>query len=312
MPYKKKYQKRNTRTPRGFKRMPATNKLYRNPYARTLQISTKRNKSQVLKFTKNLCYKVVPGGSGNLEENVFLRFSANSIYNMITDNGSQNQPATWLPQDPSDYGPNVTITNADGWTEWNNRYFNFVVVGSRIQVTFEPTEAGGVVGSPGVNKVIAPSTFYVNLSAGNTSITPSTAISTIVQLPYTKRASVICGTTTTNQSAARSSYAGFNSVRLYQNYSTKRFQGIKDVADNKDLYGGMAGNASSPQEQSYFVVGMRPTIPSPPDSGGQLSPAGILRVKLEYIVKLTEPTSTNQIQEPAQLPYANFGGSFFG
>ena len=276
-----------------------TNRLYRNNIPRTLQIATRRNKSQVLRFVVNHTYRVQPGGTGATasEENVYLRYKANSIYDIMDANGSQNQPGTFVSQSSANYP--TGIVNADGWNDWYARYFHFLVLGSKIQATFEPI--GPSTNSAVASKVIAPSTFYINLAGSNANIDTNTNTDQIMKLPYTRRAGIICNTTTTNQSGAQNSVAGFRGSRLFMTYSASKFEGVNRLALSADasLKGDMAGSPSHPSEKSYFTVGIRPTIPG----GSDLSPTGIMRVKIEYIVKLTEPTSTNQVQSAPSGPW---------
>lgn len=287
--YSKRYKK-------GFKPIGSVNKLYRNPNPRTLQIATRRNTSQVLRFVTNQCYKVVPGGNVGGMENVFLRFAANSIYDMTNGtngNGSLNAPGTWTPQDSTKYGPSITTQNATGWDEWVNRYAQFTVLGSRIQVTYEPY---GVEATAGAKQV--PTTVYINLAGNESQIGSGTQMTRINELPYTKRASIIPNLTNSIQSGALSTGNSANAgVRLFHNYSAKKFEGVSDVADNDQLKGAMLTAPLKPAEQSWFTVGLRNTIPS--TAADERMPQGILRVKLEYITLLTEPSSTNYVQAPA-------------
>ena len=297
--YKKLNRKKrgyNKRYKRGFRKMGNTNKLYRNSIPRTLQIATRRNTKQVLRFVANQCYKVIPGGSVGGLENTFLKFRANSIYDInlgTLGNGSLNPVNTWDAQDPSKYGPTQGTINAEGWDDWQGRYAHFTVLGSKIQVTYEPF---GIPSGAGLVQV--PSTVYVNLAGNTSQISTGTEMSAINELPYTKRAQIIPGMTNSTQSGALSTNNFSNAgVRLYQHYSTKSFEGVADVADNEQLKGDMLGTPGVPDEGSFYTIGIRNTIPS--TGANDRMPQGILRVKIEYITLLTEPTSTNQVQEPA-------------
>ena len=310
MPYRKKPRNkklkgkgRNQRSKQYFQKR-TTNSLYRNPISRTLQVATRRNVRQMLRFVTNQCFEVNPGGDVGGLENVFLKFRANSIYDINvgqSGNGSINAPNTWKPQS-STYGPSQNTINATGFSEWAPRYAHFCVVGSRIQVTYEPY---GISGGAGLKQI--PATVYVNLAGNTSQIGTGTEMSTISELPYTKRASIIPSQTNSIQSGALStSTFGNGSVRLFQHYSAKRFEGVHDIADNDQLKGGMLTDPSVPNEGSFYTVGIRNTIPStnPNDRVAQ----GIMRVKIEYITMLTEPTSTNQVQAPASIFSASMSG----
>ena len=250
----------------------------------------------MLRFVSNQCYKVIPGGTVGGMENVFLKFRANSIYDINlgnSGNGALNANLTFIAQDPSKYGPTQPLVNAEGWDDWVSRYAHFTVLGSKIQSTYEP------IGIDGAN-VAVPTTAYINLAGNTTQISTGTEMSRINELPYTKRASMVPSQTNSQQGGLVSSSTwGNNGVRLFHFYSTKSFEGVSDVADNEQLKGSMLTNPAIPDEGSVFTVGLRNTIPSGTATDRMLN--GILRVKIEYIVLLTEPTSTNQVQAPQGL-----------
>lgn len=293
----RRFKKKNTKNFRlkAFKKIGSTNKLYRNQVPRTLQIATRRNVKQTLKFVSNQTYKVVPGGSVGGMQNTYLRICANSIYDIMQENGSSQPAGTFIPQDSTLYGPGVSTINAEGYTDWQGRYFHFTVLGSRIQATFEPSGEGGATSQ----KATQPTTFYLNLAGSSTQIAVGSEMSSINKLPYTKRAQLMPVTTSSITSGLISSRNSQRGARLYMNYSTKKFEGVSDVSDNSQLKGELSG--VQPLERSYFTVGLRNTIPD--TAATHSMPTGILRLKIEYITQLTEPTSTNQVQE---------GGGWFG
>lgn len=296
MPAGKRYRlkKKNNlymRKKKYFRPIGSTNKLYRNSIPRTLQIATRRNLKQTLKFVSNQTYQVNPGGVVGGMQNTYLRIRANSIFDIMHENGSVQPTGTFISQDPANYGPTVSPINAEGWNDWNSRYYHFTVIGSRIQATFEPT--GIPPQNPGHTPV--PTTFYINLSGSNTQLAVGSNMSVINKLPYTKRASIIPQKSTITANSSN----GYAGVRLHMNYSTKKFEGVTDVDDNDQLRGNFDGNY--PAEGSYYTVGLRNTIPS--TAATDVMPAGIMRLKIEYIVKLTEPTNTNQVQENASTGF---------
>lgn len=145
-----------------------------------------------------------------------------------------------------------------------------------------------------------PTTAYINLAGNTSQIATGTEMSIINELPYTKRASMVPSQTNSQQGGLVSSSTwGNNGVRLFHFYSTKSFEGVKDVSDNEQLKGAMLASPAVPNEGSFFTVGLRNTIPSGTATDRMLN--GILRIKIEYITLLTEPTSTNKVQAPATM-----------
>jgi hypothetical protein len=272
----RKLQGRRMKGGQNFSKVGNTNKLYHPSVPRTLQIATRRHKSQMLRFVKNMTFGVQPQ---QFAENIFLTIRANSIYNILQQNGGQNQGGTWNAQNSQNYGTGQAVVNAEGWEEWKDRFQHFTVMGSKCQVSFEPISVG--YNAQGSSR-FEPATLYCNLSGVTGAITPNTACKDVVAKPYTSRAQILA-------SNARSG------KRIYGFYSTKKYEGVKDVMDNSNLRGRL-GTGAVPNEGSYFTVGLVPTVANA--LGAEPTnplPNGIFRVKLEYIVKLTEPTLTNQV-----------------
>lgn len=272
---------------------PTTASLYRTAIPRTIQRATRRPKSLTLKFVVNQTYlfdgSQVPNG-----ETAFLCYRANSIYqSQIPTSANGTAPtAAWTSQDPSIYS-NMTsdnkFANAEGFDDWKNRFNHFVVKGSKISSTFEPTNVG------------VPAVHFHLLSGSLDSVTGTTKSSDLNKRPYCFRSS-LNPTTVQRQSAG---------TRMYQTYSVRKFEGVKDVQDNSNLRGDFGPDSTTnlpktPAEESYFYVGIAPVNPA---STTKLC-SGIVRVKVEYIVFLKEPTLSNQVTPgygpSASLPFGGF------
>lgn len=247
---------------------------YRKSKPKTLQIATRRNPSQILRFVINQTYRYV-GASGVAGETAVLQYRANSIYSAQIP--MSTNAAEWVSQDPTKYSNIVADgiqQNADGWDEWQNRYQHFCVLGSKCSSTFEPTTTGAAM------------VHVHHLSGVTPAITKSTQMKDINKLPYVYRNSIVATTV----------QRGNTGSRMSQQYSAKKFEGVKDVTDNSNLRGTFASGApAGPNEQSYFTIALAPATQTPAGTANLL-PNGILRVKIEYIVLLKEPTETNQVQ----------------
>lgn len=283
----RKLRGRNARYKRGFNKIGSTNKLYHPKVPRTLQIATRRHMTQTLRFVKNMTFKVTPqlGSPVVGPENCYLIIRANAIDDIMVGthgNGSSNMPGTWEAQDVASYGSGVTSIKAEGYDDWKNRFQHYTVLGSRLQATCQT-----IVGSSAANT----GTFYVNLAGANGLITPTSQAFEIMKLPYTKRGRLFPAVTT-----AGGATANVPASRLHTHYSTRKFEGVKDVLDNQNLKGSFTnsyGAGTVPGENSYYTIGYVPTMPFSISSGAH-APA-LITIKVEYIVKLTEPTNTNQV-----------------
>jgi len=251
---------------------------YRTAIPRTVQIATKRNFNQTLKFVTNQSWVLDPTVL-DVGKTLILQYSANSIFKSHIPVAADGQAAAYKSQSPTEYSNKLSSAiyqNADGYTDWQERYQHFCVSGSKITYTWEPSGTG------------APTTFFCHMSGVTPAIISSTNSSAINKLPYINRHSI----TTVGVTSPRS--AG---IRGNMKYSARKFEGVKDPDDNSNLRGRF-GNSNSggvglpPGEQTYFLLAMAPVDPTTDTK----MPSGVLRVKIEYIVKLKEPTESNKIQ----------------
>lgn len=270
----KRYQK---------KKYASKQSAYRNTIPRTIQIATKRNMNQTLKFVINQTYVVDPSvlAAG---QTAVLSYRANSIFTSHMPTGS-TAVNVFRSQDPSKYNNNgqavpLIQQNADGWDDWTNRYQHFCVTGSKLTYTFEPTETG------------APSVLFSHLAGVSGAVTSNTTSAAMNKLPFVKRHSL----------ATQGITSGINAttgIRGNMMYSCRKFEGVKDPEDNSNLRGRFANpnlavptTGATPGEQSFFYLAMASVDPA---TTGKM-PGGVLRVKIEYITQLKEPTETNKIQ----------------
>lgn len=257
--------------------------MYRPLVPRTIQIATRRNHSQTLRFVKNMVFDYNPGTVAGTETNG-MTIRANSIADIIAD--TYGTPNVFTAQSSS-YAPGSTV-NADGWDEWDSRYQHFCVTGSKLSATFEPYGTGEDQGQPGM--------LALKLSGVNGVISASTDAAQINILPYVSKGHVF-GACNQNRG-----------TRLFKHYSAKKFEGVKDVRDAQQLRGRFVGQSeqAQPAERSFFEVALCKLNPNV----GQQMPKGILTIKVEYIVQLLEPTESNEVQEPAAPAGAGTGGSY--
>ena len=274
----RKRTKRNPRKPR----VPRTN--FRTSVPRTIQIATKRNMNQTLKFVVNQTWVVDPTSQA-AGLTAVLSYRANSIFNSHMPTSVTATAGLFKSQDPTKYSNNGSLTpvisqNADGFDTWSDRYQHFTVTGSRMTYTYEPMAAG------------APAIFCSHMSGVSGAVNENTTAARLNELPYVKRHSVV------PQALLAGGISG-PGIRGSVNYSARRFEGIKDPEDNSNLRGRFANSlvtppvvGATPSEQTFFYLAIAPIDPS----ATTVVSGGVLRVKIEYVVKLKEPTESNQIQ----------------
>jgi hypothetical protein len=235
-----------------------------------------------------MTFLINPQLAGNQPENIYLNIRANSIYNILSQDGSQNIGGTWTSISP-EYGIGVQ-TNMDGYDDYKEKYQHFVVKSARIQATYTPfreTADGANIANPAV--------CYIHKSgiiAGNNHpVTPSLQNWQLQKLPYLVKADVF------------STYGMSNTgVRLFMNYSARKFESITDVVGASQLRGhfpepiGGTG-AQQPNETTFFTVGLLPMMKNS-NNAGHKAPKGYLTIKLEQIVTLAEPQAINDYLTP--------------
>lgn len=252
---------------------------YREPMPRTIQIATKRNMNQTLKFVVNQTWVVDPT-SQTAGLSAVLSYRANSIFQSHMPTAVTATSGLFKSQDPTKYNNNGSLSpvisqNADGYDTWKERYQHFCVTGSKMTYTFEPTNTG------------APSVLFSHLSGVAGAVNANTNSARLNNLPYVKR-----------HSLSKTTLQQFG-VRGQMTYSARKFEGVKDPDDNSNLRGRFANanlvpptTGATPGEQSFFYLALAPVDPTSTVASG----GGVLRVKIEYIVHLKEPTESNQIQ----------------
>lgn len=283
MPRVRKNKKKQTR------KSGSKSSNYRMPSARTIQIATRRNVSQTLRFVVNQSY-VYDGSKTAAGKTAVLQYLSNSIFNYQTP--SSTTSGEFASQDPSLYDNLVASAkspNATGWDEWTERYQHFIVVGSKMTYTFEPTSTG------------VPSILFAHLSGTGGAVSANTTSAQMNVKPYIKRHSI-----------AQSFLYGNNACRGSIAYSARKFEGCTDPDDVDEIRGRFANTplgtlGSRPTETSHFFLSLSPVDPS----AGTAMPSGVIRTKIEYIVHMREPTETNQVQlasgGAAQPPLSMFG-----
>lgn len=191
-------------------------------------------------------------------------------------------------------------------------YSQFAVLGTKVTVSYTPignlsSAASGSGGQPGGAQ---PTAFFGFIETNTTDsikqvprTSNPTTVGDIYKKPYCKVAKIL-PTKIAGGTAGNVSYAGgATSATLSFNYSPKRMNGVKDIADNQGLWGGVIydgihGTQPSvhhPNEGDYLTVGF---IPLMDDHGAEMSQSsgdpqqmqsGMLQIRMETVIAFREP-----------------------
>lgn len=324
MPAKRGYTKRRpARRPlkkRSYKKRTTVAKSkYRLQTPRYLELAHFKAKAKTVKFTWAREWIIKPQlhqpASISVRPSFMVQFRCNSICNIGTAS-TLSQAVIVLANNCWDGTSEIKFvdgndslqntTQPPGYKRYYGDYRHFTVLGSKIDVTAQPTGIDNTTGA----EVYLPSQLMVCKTGAKNGVLPAVQtgyaaatpmdMSKLQKLPYKKSAHValIDGT---------KSVGG----RVSMTYSTKKFEGINDVKDNDQFKGNMgmpagtAGggggpltvvNPSNPSEGSFFSVIYGTRIDGRAQySNAQMpatavAPPVTLRVRMSYIVRLTEPT----------------------
>lgn len=322
---KKRAPARKPLKKRSYKKRAVTKRTsrYRRSVPRYLELAHFKPKQKTVRFTWAKEWYIVPklyssptGAPATVikaRPGFLMQFRANSICSIgcIKYDGSvdsitnkcwdeQNDIAFTIPS-----GPISTMTQPPGYGRYMSDYRHFTVVGSTIDVTAQPN---GLSNSTGAEKYL-PSVLTVIKTGNSHAVIPADQdgydintpadMSRLQRLPY-------------KQTAAIQYLDGTKAVggRVSQTYSAKKFEGITDIKDNNQFRGlmgmpaGSSGlgptnpiNPQNPSEMSYFSVVYGTRMDGRKNYDGVLPDEALavpvtLRVRMSYIVKLTEPTWT--------------------
>ena len=150
----------------------------------------------------------------------------------------------------------VTGTQPLGFDEWSVFYKHYNVIGSKITAKFMPTSSSGTVGAGIVGIILTDSVASLPQPI------------TIMEQNNSKYR-IMGGANATSRATT---ITGF--------YSPKKFFGIKDIGDNRDLLG--APMDQNPPEEAYFSV-----YSAALTAGSDPSPVQVI-VTIEYTCMYTE------------------------
>lgn len=272
----------------------------------TFQIHTKRQRNVKLNFSHTQSYVLNPklNAYGTQNACYFMQVRANGLrdYN-ITYSGNDpiNPLDIWMPIDQSGttYGPSLPETAFHPSLEpWYLKYEHFVVIGSKVTVSFAPT-GGGKPLTTGDDYIptdgsVAPITAFICKTGTADIMSHTMSASDIDKIPFLRKKTFMISDTT-------------QSATLAMGYSARKFEGVKDVVDNSNLRGELskpggfyyegspAKLGTNPAEATFFNFGIvdargdaRPLVEA--NSIRDALPRFMVSVKYDYTVVLKEPS----------------------
>lgn len=258
---------------------------------------------------------------------LWLTLRLNSPYPWIDVTNLQNGTAGWGYTGTSQFnsptgalqtdGAINSATSYEGWAGPGSpaySYSQWCVMGTKVTVSFTPI---GNTTTSHATKGAQPTAFFGFITTGpnaglvqnprNTgTVTPGssrTTVEDIYKRPYCKVRKIL-PTTSLGPTGAIGYKGGATSGAMTFNYSPKRMNGIKDIADNMTLWGQTAysqpgDNAGTPlvhnpSEGDYLHIGIVPLmndIPVGYNTADDPAPmqSGIIQIKMETVIGFREP-----------------------
>lgn len=266
-----------------------------------IQPSTVKRKMATVRFSYQNSWHILPKNFVTADQMAWMTFSANAANDIFHDNvnGYPNylNPNAFKIQDVSPESGTVIggMTLAKDWLHWCTRYQHYVTLESKISITVQPigeTPATATEAKwPGILSV-----YKTGSSTADSLPDPTGASSNadIARFPYCKQARFKGG----GDAAGAGLKAG---AYISMPYSAKSFEGVAIPRDNIDLKGsigtnpGGGGGGASPGQRTRFVVCLKNAVATPADGTFAYMGDSIMRVKISYVVRFTEPTSVTNI-----------------
>ena len=264
---------------------------------------------------------------------IFFKLRLNSPYPFHNLDGLSPQSQNPLPftqytgatnwnSVPTVHSNNTTIDQGTCYEGWRGpgspayAYQQWAILGTKVTMSYTP------IGNTKSTQGAQPTAFFafIETQPGKPTIrqqprvaapggTGPSVIADIYQRPYCKVRKIL-PTKIVGGSAGNISYGGGgNSAAMTFNYSPKRMNGVKDIADNQSLWGNISYVSDGqpitnpvvnhPAEGDYLVVGIMPLMDDSNVGNNIDDPvplqSGMLQLKMETVCAFREPIDAHTI-----------------
>lgn len=226
----------------------------------------------------------------------FITLNLNSPWIVKEDASTSGGGSSWAPNRPmsahTDGNDPTSGTSYPGLFENDQSigesYREFCVVGTKVTATYTPIENSQ-------NPDTQPTAFFGIMQTGPSGITASNIdTNKIYDQPYAKISKIIGFGNGTSGNVNKVSKGGYLSF----NYSAKKMNFVKDIADAKGLWASnQSDQASHPSEKDSIVIGICPLMKN--DNTRPLV-SGIFQIRMEAFMLFGEPSNVNNFSDPTQ------------
>lgn len=225
-------------------------------------------KTHVLEFVRDLTVKVTPlapaEGATYLNTSI-LDVSMNNLLNPISTTSATGTFTAQL----GTIGD--AVEGLDDWVGDDGRYSTYCVLGAKLEVNGIATQGSST------NTINNYALGVHKCAAGDNDIVASTQLPTIQKMAFTRQ---------TNGMGMPGTDTQVQAMRFAATYSAKKWEGVSDVKDNKELHGNHTTAPTKGGKFQIFYASREPaTLHNPPPM--------LMRVKIKYAVLLSDPKKKN-------------------
>lgn len=298
MPYNRKYTKKPVkRAPRRkvYRKKPLTK--YRGTIARIPRAIPMKSKAVMMKVVYFNQFHCRPGldSQGN-QQNYWIKLNLNSPWLFPHD---WKAGATGIGQNISSNSPIVPLgvggTVADDTTimpglketSMYNQYGKLLVCGTKVKITCSPTAN---------EDEVQTGRFYTVKHAKNDfGLIYGSRVDQIDKLPF-RKSRILSGPSHASGGASGGQFQERNvGCSITETYSPKKFNGVKDLADNEEFYN-LTANANAPgtvcQNVDHLSIGIVPSLNNYLTDTGPVARQATnfkMNLRVEQLIKLSEP-----------------------
>lgn len=243
---------------------------YGDSRTKAIQRATQVPKTTVLQFVIDKTFSVEPPALPTGTDPMVTSCMNVSMNNLTAPMDAATTTGVWTAQEGA---VGDSVEGLDNWVGTDGRYQTYLVLGAKIEVE-------STAGRSATSTTPYVPNYAIGIhkaTTGLTDVTGATQLPTIQKMAYTQVRNLRGNHNEVGDSVQ------IQGGRLSDTYSAKRWEGVTDVKDNKDLRG---TSAAPPVEGGKFQVFLASRAPK---STGQQVPAQLMRIKVSYVVLLSDP-----------------------
>ena len=297
MPYRKTYRKKPTTKPRRKNYRKKAPSKYRGTVARIPRAIPMKSKAVMMKVVYFNQFHCRPGldAQGN-QQNFWIKLNLNTPWIFphdwkagaggIGQQISSNNPVVELGTNNL-VSSNTTIMPGIKESSMFNQYGKMLVCGTKVKVSAQPTAND--------NEIQTGRFYTIKHAKDDFGLTYTTTIDQIDKLPF-RKSKQLSGPSHASGGASGGQFQERNvGCSITETYSPRKFNGVKDLADNEEFYN-LTANAQALgtvcENVDHLSIGIVPALNNYLSAAGPVARAATsfkMSLRVEQLVKFSEP-----------------------